>query len=284
MKLAIIQQAANPRDTDALPYACQLVEAAARAGGQVIVLPELFRWPYPAQTMDPSGFDRAEPISGETVETMRALAARLQVVIVVSFFEERAPGLGANTAVVLGPEGETLGVYRKAHIPEDPLYYEKFYFTPGDEPCGVFDTPFGRIGVLVCWDQWYPEAARIAAMGGAEVLIYPTAIGTIDEEGPAEHARQLDAWRIVQRGHAVANGIFVAAVNRVGREGELGFWGHSFVAGPQGELLCDLAEQADAIEIIDCDRGRMVEVRRMWPFFRDRRIDLYGDITRRWRD
>lgn len=282
MKLGIVQQTANSGESDALEHAIALVHEAADAGAEVIVLPELFRWPYPAQEMSPEQFRFAEPVPGPTSQRMAELAADRGVVIVVSLFEERAPGLGFNTAVVVGPRGETIGVYRKAHIPDDPLYYEKFLFTPGDTPCGVFDTPFGRLGVLVCWDQWYPEAARIAAMQGAEVLVYPTAIGVIDDEGPDEHARQRDAWRTVQRGHAIANGLYVAAVNRVGREGELGFWGDSFVAGPQGELLLDAGAAPDAVHVVDCDPARIAEVRRMWPFFRDRRIDLYGDLTKRW--
>lgn len=282
MKLGIIQQTANAGAVDALQHAIDLVHEAADAGAEVIVLPELFRWPYPAQEMAAEQFRFAESVPGPTTERMAELAADRGVVIVVSVFEERAPGLGFNTAVVVGPDGETIGEYRKAHIPDDPLYHEKFLFTPGDEPCGVFDTPFGRLGVLVCWDQWYPESARLAAMQGAEVIVYPTAIGVIDDEGPEEHARQRDAWRTVQRGHAIANGVYVAAVNRVGREGELGFWGDSFVAGPQGELLLDAGAAPDAVHVVDCDLSRLADVRRMWPFFRDRRIDLYGDLTKRW--
>lgn len=282
MKLGIIQQTANAGAVDALQHAIDLVHEAADAGAEVIVLPELFRWPYPAQEMAAEQFRFAESVPGPTTERMAELAADRGVVIVVSVFEERAPGLGFNTAVVVGPDGESIGEYRKAHIPDDPLYYEKFLFTPGDEPCGVFDTPFGRLGVLVCWDQWYPESARLAAMQGAEVIVYPTAIGVIDDEGPEEHARQRDAWRTVQRGHAIANGVYVAAANRVGREGELGFWGDSFVAGPQGELLLDAGAAPDAVHVVDCDLSRLADVRRMWPFFRDRRIDLYGDLTKRW--
>lgn len=282
MKLGLIQQVANPDGRDALAHAVALVHRAADAGAEVVVLPELFRWPYPAQEMAPEQFRFAEPLEGPTAAAMREVAQARGVVIVASLFEERAPGLGFNTALVVGPSGETLGVYRKAHIPDDPLYYEKFLFTPGDAPCGVFDTPFGRLGVLVCWDQWYPEAARLAAMQGAEVLVYPTAIGTIDAEGAAEHARQLDAWQTVQRGHAVANGVYLAAINRIGSEGELGFWGESFAVGPQGEWLWRAGDAVDAVAVVDCPRERLAEVRRMWPFFRDRRIDLYGKLTQRW--
>jgi len=282
MRLGIIQQASNPGADDALDHAALLVERAAAGGAQVVVLPELFRWPYPAQQMDPAGFRWAEPLDGPSVRTMAGLAKANGIVIVASIFELRAPGLGANTAVVLGPDGGTLGVYRKAHIPEDPLYYEKFFFAPGEGPFAVFDTPFGRLGVLVCWDQWYPEAARLVAMAGADVIVYPTAIGTIAAEGAAEHARQLEAWRLIQRSHAVANGLFVAAVNRVGAEGELDFWGHSFCAGPQGELLYDAGTATDDVAVVACDLARIAEVRQMWPFFRDRRIDLYGGLTSRW--
>lgn len=283
MKLGIVQQAANSDGVDALNHASQLARDAAEAGAEVIVLPELFRWPYPAQTMDPQVFDQAEPFAGTTHDAICALAAELGVVIVASFFESLAPGLGFNTAFVAGPNGDVLGRYRKTHIPEDPLYYEKFYFTPGEEPPGVVETPFGKLGILICWDQWFPEAARLAAMAGAEVLIYPTAIGTIAAEGADEHRRQQDAWQIVQRGHAVANGVFVAACNRCGVEGELTFWGRSFVAGPQGELLAEMGTAKDAIAIVDCPTARLDEVRRMWPFFRDRRVELYADITRKWR-
>ncbi|MFT6397015.1 MAG: N-carbamoylputrescine amidase [Bradymonadia bacterium] len=259
-----------------------MVEEVAAKGADVIVLPELFRYPYPAQTMGPAGFDRAETVDGELISSCRRVAQRLGVVLVASFFERRGPGIGANSAAVIGTTGEILGVYRKAHIPEDPLFYEKFYFMPGEEPCLVVDTPFGRLGVLICWDQWFPEAARLAALQGAEVLVYPTAIATIEEEGPEEHGRQQDAWRTVMRAHAISNGIFVAAVNRVGREGELDFWGRSFIAGPQGELLADLEEGADSSAVVELPLARVAEVRRMWPFFRDRRVDLYGGVMKKW--
>lgn len=282
MKLGIIQQQANPGGDDALPHAEALVRDAAAQGAEVVVLPELFRWPYPAQVMDPAQFSFAEPQSGETAAWASELAAELGIVLVSSIFEEPAPGLGFNTALVHGTGGGLLATYRKAHIPDDPLYYEKFYFTPGDTPFGAVQTPFGVLGVLVCWDQWYPEAARLVAMAGAQVIVYPTAIGTIESEGPDEHARQLDAWRVIQRSHAIANGVYVAAINRAGREGELDFWGHSFVAGPQGELLWEADAQPDLVQVVDCPLERVAEVRRMWPFFRDRRIDLYGGLLHRW--
>ncbi len=282
IRLGLVQMASNADNHDALDRACDLVRAAAGAGAQMVVLPELFRAPYFCQTMSPSNFRYAEPVPGPGTERLGALAAELGVVIVASLFEEAAPGLCFNTTAVLDADGSLAGTYRKTHIPDDPLYYEKFHFTPGDAPPRAIDTRFGRIGVLICWDQWYPEAARLAALDGAELLVYPTAIGTIEDEGPDEHARQLDAWQTIQRSHAIANGLFVAAVNRVGAEGELTFWGHSFCAGPQGELIAELGEDADRVEVVTCDRQRTRDVRQWWPFFRDRRVDQYGDLTRRW--
>ncbi len=284
MRLGLVQLAANPTDRCALERALASVGEVARQGAEVVLLPELFRWAYPAQTMDPSTFDRAEGLDGELISACRRVAIEHGVVLVASFFERRAPGVAANSVAVIGVDGEVLGTYRKAHVPEDPLYYEKFFFTPGDEPCLVVDTPFGRLGVLVCWDQWFPEAARLAAMQGAEVLVYPTAIGAIEDEGADEHARQRDAWCTIMRAHAIANGIFVAAVNRVGTEGDLDFWGRSFACGPQGEMLADLGEQPDGGTVVDMPVERVAEVRRMWPFFRDRRVDLYGGLTKKWGD
>lgn len=281
IRLAAIQLRANPDDVDFLDLACDRLREAAAAGAQVLVLPELFRGPYFCREMDPKHTARAESIPGATTHRLGSLAAELGVVIVASLFEREMAGLYYNTTVVLDADGSLLGRYRKSHIPDDPLYYEKFYFAPGDSGFGVFHTRFGVIGVLICWDQWYPEAARLTALQGAEILIYPTAIGTIDDEGPAEHARQLDAWVTVQRGHAVANGVYVVAVNRAGREIELDFWGNSFVAGPQGEVIARAGADAEQTLIVDIDRARIGAVRDMWPFFRDRRIDLYGDITRR---
>lgn len=280
--LGLVQLEANPTDCDLLPRALAAIEDAAAQGAQIIVLPELFRAPYFCQQMTPEHFRYAEAIPGPTTDTLGALAARLGVVIVASLFEEAAPGLCFNTTAVFDADGAMLGTYRKSHIPDDPLYYEKFYFTPGDTGYRVFPTRFATVGVLICWDQWYPEAARLTAMQGAEVLVYPTAIGTIEAEGAEEHARQLDAWRTMQRGHAIANGVFVAAVNRVGREGELDFWGNSFAAGPQGELLAEASQVSPQTLLVPCDRARMRETRQMWPFFRDRRIETYGGLTRRW--
>jgi N-carbamoylputrescine amidase len=281
-KLGLVQMAANADDHDALPDAMAEVRKAAALGAQVVVLPELFRAPYFCQTMTPDNFRYAETIPGPSTDALGLLAAELQVVIVASLFERAAPGLYYNTTVVLDADGTCLGKYRKSHIPDDPLYYEKFHFTPGDTGYQVFDTRYARVGVLICWDQWYPEAARITAMLGAEVIVYPTAIGTIDEEGPEQHRMQREAWQTVQRGHAIANGLYVAAVNRVGREGELGFWGHSFACGPQGEFLTDMGAENAGIAVVSCDLRRTEDTRNIWPYFRDRRIDTYAPITRRY--
>jgi N-carbamoylputrescine amidase len=281
--LGLVQLRANgdtPGGDDLLPLALAMTRQAAAQGAQVIILPELFRSPYFCQEMTPDHFRYAEEIPGDSTRALSALAAELGVVIVASLFERHAPGLYFNTTAVFDADGHMLGTYRKSHIPDDPLYYEKFYFTPGDTGFRVFHTRFARLGVLICWDQWFPEAARATAMMGAEVIVYPTAIGTIEEEGPLQHAMQLDAWRTIQRGHAIANGVYVAAVNRAGREGALNFWGHSFAAGPQGELLADLGHDQDAVRVVRCDRQRLIETRNIWPYFRDRRVDLYAPLTK----
>jgi N-carbamoylputrescine amidase len=280
--VGLVQMAANPDGEDFLDRACRLVETAHAAGAQVVVLPELFRSPYFCRTMTPDHFALAESIPGPATETLGALAARLGVVVVASLFERVADGLYYNTTAVLDADGSLRGIYRKSHIPDDPFYFEKFYFTPGDTGFRVFDTAHARVGVLICWDQWYPEAARLTAMQGAELLVYPTAIGTLDEEGADQHAMQREAWQTIQRGHAIANGVHVVAVNRVGREHELDFWGHSFASGPQGELLADLGQDADRVEVVTCHRDRVRDTRNIWPYFRDRRIDLYGDLDQRW--
>lgn len=280
--LGLVQLPANPNDDDLLELAVQRVHDAAARGANIVVLPELFRSPYFCQQMTPEHFSYAEQIPGPTTERLGALAAELQVVIIASLFEEAAPGLYFNTCSVLDADGSFLGIYRKSHIPDDPLYYEKFYFTPGDTGYRVFDTLHGRVGVLICWDQWYPEAARLTAMQGAEVIVYPTAIGTIEEEGPEQHRMQRDAWMTIQRSHAIANGVYVAAINRVGKEDELHFWGSSFAAGPQGEVLAEASQDSEEILIVTCERARMRETRNIWPYFRDRRIDTYAPLTRRW--
>jgi len=262
-------------------------EAAAR-GAQVICLQELFRSQYFCREENAELFALAESIPGPSTEALGKLARELKVVIVASLFERRAAGLYHNTAAVLSTDGQIAGLYRKMHIPDDPLYFEKYYFTPGDLGFGSIATPYGRLGVLVCWDQWYPEGARIAALSGADLLVYPTAIGWHPSEKAQYGAAQLDAWRTIQRSHAIANGIFVAAVNRVGYEGPpdhgLEFWGSSFVADPFGQVIAQASCDQEEILIAECDPHRMEEVRRNWPFLRDRRIDAYAPILQRWLD
>lgn len=263
----------------------------AKRGAQLIILQELHNSLYFCQTEDVENFDLAEPIPGPSTDLYGELAARYKVVIVTSLFERRAAGLYHNTAVVLDKDGTIAGKYRKMHIPDDPAYYEKFYFTPGDLGFHPINTSIGKLGVLVCWDQWYPEAARLMALQGAELLIYPTAIGYAANDNDEEQQRQRRAWQTVQRGHAVANGLPVIAVNRVGYEPDpsgatqgIMFWGSSFVAGPQGEILYEASENEEESIVIDIDLERSENVRRWWPFLRDRRIDNYGDITRRFID
>lgn len=264
-------------------------EQLAANGARLIVNRELHDGLYFCQTEDVNNFDQAVSLQGDATRFYSELAHRLGVVIVTSLFERRAPGLYHNTAVVFDADGSEAGRYRKMHIPDDPAYYEKFYFTPGDMGFKPIDTSVGRLGVLVCWDQWYPEAARLMAIAGADILIYPTAIGWESTDTEAEKARQLEAWVTVQRGHAVANGLPVITVNRTGYEPDpsgttngISFWGNSFVAGPQGELLFRAPADDECVEIIDIDLGRSEQVRRWWPFLRDRRIDAYGDITKRF--
>ena len=263
----------------------------AKRGAQLIILQELHNSLYFCQTEDVENFDLAEPIPGPSTDLYGELAARYKVVMVTSLFERRAAGLYHNTAVVLDKDGTIAGKYRKMHIPDDPAYYEKFYFTPGDLGFHPINTSIGKLGVLVCWDQWYPEAARLMALQGAELLIYPTAIGYAANDNDEEQQRQRRAWQTVQRGHAVANGLPVIAVNRVGYEPDpsgatqgIMFWGTSFVAGPQGEILYEASENEEESIVIDIDLERSENVRRWWPFLRDRRIDYYGDITRRFID
>lgn len=263
----------------------------AKRGAKLIVLQELHNTLYFCQTEDVDLFDLAEPIPGPSTTFYCELAKKLGVVIVASLFEKRAPGLYHNTAVVIESNGEIVGKYRKMHIPDDPAYYEKFYFTPGDLGFHPIQTSVGKLGVLVCWDQWYPEAARLMAMQGAEILIYPTAIGYADNDTPEEQQRQRMAWQTVMRGHAVANGLPVIAVNRVGFEPDpssqtpgIQFWGTSFVAGPQGEIVYEASTDDEESIVVEMDMDRSEQVRRWWPFLRDRRIDAYGDITKRFID
>lgn len=292
MRTALIQQHNTGDLRDNRLRLGEKIRSAAADGAELIVLQELHDGLYFCQTEDVDLFDLAEPIPGPATDFYGQLAQELGVVIVTSLFEKRAPGLYHNTAVVLERDGSIAGVYRKMHIPDDPGYYEKFYFTPGDLGFHPIETSVGRLGLLVCWDQWYPEAARLMALAGAELLIYPTAIGYDDRDDREEQERQRTAWQLVMRGHAVANGLPVIAVNRVGREPASGddpeagitFWGSSFATGPQGEMLIELPLTEEATEIIDIDLKRCELVRRWWPFLRDRRIDHYDDLTRRYRD
>jgi N-carbamoylputrescine amidase len=268
----------------------QGIRDAAARGARLVLLQELHQSSYFCKVEDPALFDLAEPIPGPGTAWLGGLAKELSVVIVGSLFERRAAGLYHNTAVVLEADGSFAGRYRKAHIPDDPAYYEKFYFTPGDDDLRPIETSVGRLGVLVCWDQWYPEAARLMALAGADLLLYPTAIGRSAEDPEHEQRQQQEAWEIVQRGHAVANGLPVLACNRVGFEPDpsgatagITFWGNSFACGPQGEILARGGDAAETL-VVDVDLQRSERVRRMWPFLRDRRIDAYGDLLRRYRD
>ncbi len=291
MKTGIIQQAnSGNREENTFRLESKVRNLAAQ-GAELIVLQELHNGLYFCQTEETALFDQAETIPGPSTERFGRLAAELQVVIVLSLFEKRAAGLYHNTAVVMESDGSIAGIYRKMHIPDDPAYYEKFYFTPGDLGFHPIDTSVGRLGVLVCWDQWYPEAARLMALAGAELLIYPTAIGWESSDNNDEQERQRDAWVTIQRGHAVANGLPVIAVNRTGYEtdpsgqtGGIRFWGSSFVCGPQGEMIWQADTEEECEQIIEINRQRSENVRRWWPFFRDRRIDAYGELTRRWID
>jgi N-carbamoylputrescine amidase len=283
--IGLVQMRCEPDPSANLEKAVARIREAAAGGAQVVCLQELFRSPYFCQRQDPRLFDLAEPVPGPSTERLAAVAKETGTVVVASLFEHRAPGVYHNTAAVLDADGSLLGLYRKMHIPDDPLYYEKYYFTPGDLGFKAFDTRFGRVGVLVCWDQWYPEGARLTALQGAELLLYPTAIGWHPGEKAAFGAAQHQAWELIQRSHALANGVYVAAVNRVGHEGPAGggleFWGASFVSSPFGEVLARAGHDREEVLVVACDRRRIEEVRRNWPFLRDRRIDAYGGLTRR---
>ena len=291
MKIGIIQQHNTADKRGNMNRLAEGIGDLAQRGAELIVLQELHNSLYFCQVEDVDNFDLAEPIPGPSTAFYGELARQLNVVIVTSLFERRAPGLYHNTAVVIERDGTIAGKYRKMHIPDDPAYYEKFYFTPGDLGFHPIDTSVGRLGVLVCWDQWYPEAARLMALQGAELLIYPTAIGYESSDTPEEQQRQREAWTTVQRGHAVANGLPVIAVNRVGYEPDpshqtngIQFWGSSFIAGPQGELIYRASDTEEESLVVEIDLKHSEQVRRWWPFLRDRRIDKYGDITRRFID
>ena len=291
LKLGLIQLQ-NSDDTVANKTKLEKnIAECAKQGAQLVVLQELHNSLYFCQTEDTDLFELAEPIPGPSTQFYSKLAEEHQIVLVTSLFERRAPGLYHNTAVVFEKDGSIAGKYRKMHIPDDPAYYEKFYFTPGDLGFEPIQTSIGKLGLLVCWDQWYPEAARLMALSGAEILIYPTAIGWAQNDTPEEQKRQLDTWIISQRGHAVANGLPVISVNRVGFEADpsgqtkgIEFWGNSFVAGPQGEILASLSESVDQNLVVEIDMQRSENVRRWWPFLRDRRIDAYQDLIKRFRD
>jgi len=289
LKVGMVQQACGADIAANITELKKNIRSCAEKGAELVVLQELHNSVYFCQCEDASLCDLAEPIPGPSTESFGALAKELDVVIVLSLFERRAPGLYHNTAVVLEKDGTIAGKYRKMHIPDDPCFYEKFYFTPGDLGFKPIRTSVGNLGVLVCWDQWYPEAARIMALGGADILIYPTAIGGVGTDSKEEQEVQRGAWQLVQRGHSVANGLPVVTVNRTGHEDDpsgntigLDFWGHSFAAGPQGELLTEFAQDEVGVRVVEIDLDRTECVRRGWPFFRDRRIDAYDDVLNRF--
>ncbi len=285
-RIGLVQMHCGSDPAANLERALTGIHRAASEGAQIVCLQELFQSLYFCQKQDASLFDLAEPIPGPATERLAKAARQTGTVVIGSLFEARAPGVYHNTAVVLDADGTLLGLYRKMHIPDDPLYFEKYYFTPGDLGFRVFSTRFARIGVLVCWDQWFPEGARLTALQGADVLFYPTAIGWHPSERAAFGVAQRDAWITIQRSHAIANGVFVAAVNRVGHEGAsdggLQFWGSSFVSDPFGQILAQAGTEQEEILVANCDPARLLDTRRNWPFFRDRRIDAYGNLTQRW--
>ena len=291
MKIGIIQQSCSADIQDNKEKLSQNIADVARQGAELVVLQELHNSLYFCQTENTQLCDLAEPIPGPSTEFYGAIAAKYGIVLVTSLFERRAPGLYHNTAVVFEKDGTIAGTYRKMHIPDDPAYYEKFYFTPGDLGFHPIQTSVGKLGVQVCWDQWYPEGARLMALAGAELLIYPTAIGYESSDTPEEQERQREAWTTVQRGHAVANGLPVVAVNRTGHESDpsgqtngISFWGSSFIAGPQGEFLYRAPKDEEVNIVVEVDMKRSENVRRWWPFLRDRRIECFGELTKRFRD
>jgi len=289
-KVGLVQMSVGTDLDKNLARHVEKVGEAAKAGAQVVCLQELFRSPYFCQKEDAALFDLAETVPGPSTEALAAAAKKANVTVIVPIFERRAPGLYHNSAAVVGPDGNMIGLYRKMHIPDDPAYYEKYYFAPGDLGFLAFDTPVGRISTLICWDQWYPEGARLAALRGAAVVFYPTAIGWHPHEKDQHGAAQRDAWRTVQRGHAIANGVYIAAVNRVGHEKPaeggpgIEFWGSSFLADPQGVLVAEASTDREEILVGTVDMDRLEDVRRNWPFLRDRRVDAYVGIDKRFLD
>ena len=284
VRIALIQGRELGNPTADLDFTVARIREAAASGAQIVCTQELFNTPYFCRTQETEHFDLAEPIPGATTELLEAVAGELGIVIIAALFERRASGVYHNTAAVIDADGRYLGKYRKMHIPQDPGFEEKFYFTPGDLGYKVWDTKFGKISVLICWDQWYPEAARLAALAGAEIIFYPTAIGWLPEEKAEFGAAQYTAWEAVQRGHAVANGCYVAAANRTGVEGEIEFWGQSFVSDFYGQIVGRAPVSEEHVLIADCDLKALEDMRRTWPFFRDRRIDTYDGMTSRMID
>ncbi|HXZ87839.1 MAG TPA: carbon-nitrogen hydrolase [Candidatus Binataceae bacterium] len=281
--IGLIQMTCDSRPDHNLEKAAARIEEAADRGAQIICLQELYRSHYPCQSEDNARFDLAEPIPGPTTKRLGQLAAARKIAIIAPIFERRAAGIYHNSAVVLDHNGHVAGHYRKMHIPDDPGYYEKFYFTPGDLDFISHATAHARVGVLICWDQWFPEAARLTALAGAQILFYPTAIGWTPDMADHMRTRLYQGWETIQRSHAIANGVFVAAANRVGVEGEIEFWGGSFVCDPFGEVLSRASHSKEETLVVDCDLARIEDTRRNWPFLRDRRIDAYHDLTRRYR-
>lgn len=289
LKVGLVQSRFQGSVEQTIQHQLQAVREAHAKGAQLVCLQELYSGPYFCQQEDPAAFDFAEPIAGPSVERMRELARELSIVILVPFYELRAPGLFHNTALTIGPNGDILDIYRKMHIPDDPQFMEKYYFTPGDRGFRATETPVAKVGALICWDQWFPEAARLTALQGAQILLYPTAIGWLPDEKASEGEAQLDAWRTMQRSHAIANGIFVAAVNRSGFEPRstqddpngIEFWGHSLLIDPLGRVLCE-GGLGEEVLVAECDFSLIAETRKWWPFFRDRRIDAYDGLTARW--
>jgi N-carbamoylputrescine amidase len=289
VRIGLLQYACSPDPRANLKHVLALTERAARQGAQIVCTPELFRSHYFCQSEDHANFKLAEPIPGPSTAAFQKLARQRRIVVVASLFEKRAPGVYHNTAVIIDADGSLLGLYRKMHIPDDPLFYEKFYFTPGDLGFRAWRTRFGTVGVLICWDQWYPEAARLTALQGADILFYPTAIGWHPKEKAQHGTDQHDAWELIQRSHAVANGCYVAAVNRIGWERPVGgdgleFWGQSFVAGTSGQILARASAHQEEVLVVPVDLAKVDLTRTHWPFLRDRRIDAYGGLTQRWLD
>lgn len=285
VNVGLIQTTCSENTSENLYKQMSLIREAAEQGAQIVCLQEFFNTLYFSVKYDENNFDLAEPINGEMTKSLSGLAKELNIVIIAPFFEKRAKGLYHNTLIVIDADGSILGSYRKTHIPDDPGFYEKYYFAPGDEQSGfkVFDTQYGRIGTLICWDQWYPEAARITALKGADIIFYPTAIGTLKSEGRKERKEFQDAWETIQRSHAIANGCFVASVNRVGKESGTKYWGGSFVAAPFGQILGKAGDKEEVL-VVECNLDEVEQQRRTWPFLRDRRIDLYGGILNRYID